>query len=59
MVHGYAEYSDNFFELAYQFALNGFDVHLFDMEGFGYSAGTRWHGPSIQSIHYQMTTLLS
>jgi alpha-beta hydrolase superfamily lysophospholipase len=47
MVHGFAECSDNFFEMAYQFALNGFDVHLFDIEGFGFSSGTRGHGPDI------------
>lgn len=52
MVHGFGEYSDNYFELAYQFALNGFDVHFFDLEGFGLSAGQRFHGPNVQNVHY-------
>jgi alpha-beta hydrolase superfamily lysophospholipase len=59
MVHGFGEYSENYFELAYQFGLNGFDVHLFDIEGFGYSSGSRFRGPNIQSLHFQMTMLMN
>lgn len=34
-------------------------MHLFDNEGFGFSSGPRAHGPNVQNIHYQVTTLLS
>ena len=52
MIHGFAEYSENFFEIAYQFALNGFDVHMFDLEGFGSSSGLKAHGPFVEDFHY-------
>ena len=35
IVHGFGENSDIFLETALQFALNGFDVHLVDLRGFG------------------------
>lgn len=41
LVHGMNQCSDVWFEMAYTLALNGFVVHMVDLEGYGYSAGNR------------------
>jgi alpha-beta hydrolase superfamily lysophospholipase len=42
MVHGFAENSmTSFLETAMHHALNGFEVVLADMKGFGYASGIR------------------
>ena len=49
--HGFAQCQDAFFETAFQFALNGFIVHLVDFEGFGFSSGKRIAGLTIELMH--------
>lgn len=39
-------------------ALNGFVVHLVDLDGFGYSGGTRVVGLSIDRYHHNVATAL-
>lgn len=41
IVHGFAENSDIHLESALQYALNGFEVHLIDLRGYGLSGGFR------------------
>ena len=43
-IHGFSQNSDAYFEIGLQFALNGFIVHLVDLEGFGESGGSRIQG---------------
>ena len=58
MVHGFAQCSDVFFEAAIHFALNGFFVYLIDLEGFGFTGGTRINRLTIEKFHIQVTALL-
>ena len=58
IVHGFGECSDIFLEPAMTYAMNGLDVHLIDLRGFGYSAGTRCGGNKILDYHHDVTTLL-
>lgn len=58
IVHGFAQCSDTFFETALQLALNGYVVHLVDLDGSGYSAGSRICGLSIKSFIHNVATLL-
>ena len=58
MVHGAAQCHDVFFETAIQFALNGFCVHLVDLEGHGFTGGNRINKLSIEKFHHQVVTLL-
>ncbi len=51
-VHGFAQCSDVFMEMALTFALNGFSVHMIDLEGSGYSAGNRVNNLSIEKFHH-------
>ena len=41
-----------------QYALNGFDVHLVDLRGFGMTGGTRMAGWKISDLHYDVTAML-
>ena len=59
MFHGFAQCSDVFFEVALQYALNGFIVHLIDFEGFGFAGGKRVTSLRVFNMHKQVTTLLS
>ena len=59
MFHGFAQCQDVFFEIALQYALNGFVVHLIDFEGQGYSGGKRISGLTIERMHLQVTSLLT
>ena len=56
--HGLSQCQDTFIEMAIQFALNGFIVHLIDFEGFGFSGGKRVAGLKVQAMHTQVTSLL-
>ena len=58
IVHGFAENSDIHLESAIQYALNGFDVHLIDLRGYGMSAGFRMTNNRIHDFHYDVTSLL-
>jgi pimeloyl-ACP methyl ester carboxylesterase len=58
MVHGFAQCQDVFFEAALQFALNGYYVYLVDLEGFGFTGGTRVNRLTIDKFHHQINTLL-
>lgn len=58
IVHGYGENSDIFLESALQYALNGFDVHLVDLRGFGMTGGTRMAGWKISELHYDVIAML-
>ena len=50
IVHGFGENSDIFLESALVFALNGFDVHLIDLRGFGFSGGARCGGNTVKDF---------
>lgn len=52
LVHGFAQCSDVWFEMAMQMALNGYVVHCIDLEGFGYCAGSRITNLSIEKMHH-------
>ena len=58
MVHGFAQNSDAFFEMALQYALNGYHVFIVDLEGHGFSGGTRIVHLTIDSFHHSVSTLL-
>eukprot|EP01017_Pseudomicrothorax_dubius_P030013 TRINITY_DN3698_c0_g1_i1.p1 TRINITY_DN3698_c0_g1~~TRINITY_DN3698_c0_g1_i1.p1 ORF type:complete len:386 (-),score=48.37 TRINITY_DN3698_c0_g1_i1:185-1342(-) len=58
MVHGFSEHSTRYLNLAAKFALEGLDVHLIDLRGFGYSGGARANG-SLEEFHKDVLTLLS
>lgn len=57
IIHGYGENSDIFIESAIQYALNGFDVHLIDLRGFGMTGGPRMGGWKISDLHYDVAAL--
>ena len=44
--------------MALQIALNGFEVHLVDLEGFGMSGGARIVHLSIEKFHHSVACLL-
>lgn len=44
--------------MAFTLALNGFFVHMIDLEGFGYSSGNKVTGITIEKFHHQVSTLL-
>lgn len=57
-MHGFAQCSDVFMELAINMAMNGYVVFAIDLEGYGYSAGARVSGLAIEKFHHQCSTLL-
>lgn len=58
-MHGLGQSSDVFIETALSFALNGFVVHMADLEGHGFTAGNRLDSQSIESNFNIVTTLLT
>lgn len=40
-IHGLAEHSSRYLEIAVKFANKNFNVHLYDQRGSGYSSGER------------------
>jgi len=57
-VHGFGENSDIFIESALQYALNGFDVHLIDLKGYGLSGAPRFYKLTIHDYTRDVTALL-
>lgn len=57
IVHGFAHYSGEFYELAYFLAKNGINCHLIDLRGHGYSGGFRldW---TVEDLHLDILTLI-
>ena len=51
MIHGFGEHHEIFLELAFQFALNGFEVRLIDQRGFGFSGGSRCGNVLVEDFH--------
>lgn len=58
IVHGFAENSDIHLESAIQYALNGFDVHLIDLRGYGLAGGYRMIHNRIHDLQFDVTALL-
>ena len=58
IVHGFGENSDIFLESAILYALNGFDVHLVDLRGYGLTGGPRMNSLGIADYHHDVTCLL-
>lgn len=59
MVHGFAENSNSsFLETAIHHALNGFEVVMVDMKGFGYASGSRCCQWTSFDWHEQIGVLL-
>lgn len=58
IVHGFGENSDIFLESAILYALNGFDVHLIDLRGYGLTGGPRMNTQGIAEYHRDVTCLL-
>jgi alpha-beta hydrolase superfamily lysophospholipase len=58
IVHGYGENSDIFLETALQYALNGFDVHLIDLRGYGLSGSARMSRHRVHDYHHDVSVLL-
>ena len=58
IIHGFAENSDIHLESAIQYALNGFDVHLIDLRGYGLGGGYRMINNKIHDYHYDVSALL-
>lgn len=58
IVHGFAENSDIHLESAIQYALNGYDVQLIDLRGYGLSGGYRMTNNRVHDFHYDVTVLL-
>lgn len=58
IVHGFGENSDVFLESAIIYALNGLDVHLIDLRGYGFTAGSRMMQHKISDYQYEVTALL-
>jgi pimeloyl-ACP methyl ester carboxylesterase len=52
MIHGFAQCSDVWFEAAFQMALNGYVVHLIDLEGYGLSSGSRICKLKVEKFHH-------
>lgn len=52
MIHGLNQCSDTFFEMALHLALNGYFVHMIDLEGSGYCAGLRVNGLKVEKFHH-------
>ena len=58
LIHGFAQCSDVWFETAFQMAMNGYIVHMIDLEGNGYCAGNRVSGLAVERFHHQVSTIL-
>lgn len=55
--HGFGEHHEVYINFAIQFVLNGFEVHMADFTGFGYSGGTRFD-LSFSQLQYDLVTVL-
>jgi len=45
--------------MAMQFALNGFDCFMVDLEGFGFSDGVQINNMAIEKFEHQIAAVLS
>lgn len=57
IVHGFGHYSQEFYEIAHFFALNGINCHLIDLRGHGLSGGCRMDW-TIEDLHTDVITLI-
>ncbi|KRX08668.1 hypothetical protein PPERSA_07480 [Pseudocohnilembus persalinus] len=57
IVHGFGEHSGRFLSIADYFAKNGFEVHLIDLRGFGYSGGARG-ASELEKLHMDVETMI-
>ena len=57
-MHGFSEESDIWLESAYQLALNGFLVHICDLDGYGFSSGARGSGPIIPQLQCNLIAMI-
>jgi len=57
IVHGFAHYSQEFYEMAYFLAKNGINCHLIDLRGHGYSGGRRFDW-TIEDLQTDILTLI-
>lgn len=59
LIHGFVQNQNNcFFESAVHHALNGFEVHMIDLKGFGYSGGTRCKNFTLYDSHEHIGSML-
>jgi len=58
IIHGFGENSDLFLESALNYAINGLDVHLIDLTGYGYSSGIRMACNTIDIFQEDLSFLL-
>lgn len=58
-IHGLAQCSDVFFELALQMCPNGYELVMIDLEGYGFAPGTRVSKLSIEQFEHQVAAALS
>jgi acylglycerol lipase len=58
-VHGFGECSDGFLESAYNYALNGIAAHLIDLDGFGFSGGSRIERLYIDVMHFNIIAMMA
>ena len=59
MLHGFAENQNTFFETALHHALNGFEVILIDMKGFGMSSAARGCDWTVFDQHEHLGVMLT
>lgn len=57
IIHGFAHYSAEFYELASFLAKNGINCHLIDLRGHGYSGNHRFDF-AIEEFHSDVITLI-
>jgi alpha-beta hydrolase superfamily lysophospholipase len=58
IIHDFARVAANMFELALQLVLNGYVCMLVDMEGMGYSGGTRVTKMSLENWQHQISAMV-
>ena len=59
MLHGFAENHNTYFDTALHHALNGFEVIMIDMKGFGMSSACRASEWTIFDQHEHIGLLLT
>ena len=60
LIHGFSEHSSNsMFEVAMEYALNGFEVIMIDLKGQGLSSGLRAGGFKVYESHEYIGALLT
>lgn len=52
LIHGMNQSCDVFMEMALTLAMNGYFVHMIDLEGAGYSAGSRIGNLTVEKFHH-------